>query len=70
MRQAPVKAQKPTGEEVEVAEVFVLTGDSPAPAPLPASLPATASVLPLIGLAGLISLALAGMMKLALAKVK
>jgi hypothetical protein len=38
MKQAPLKAQKPTEEEVEVAEVFVLS-----PPPELDSLPQTAS---------------------------
>jgi hypothetical protein len=55
MSQAPLKAQKPTEEEVEIAEVFI----APDPAQLPASLPKTGSALPLIGLIGLLSLATA-----------
>lgn len=55
MSQAPLKAQKPNEEEVEIAEVFVAADQGPAPA----TLPATASVLPLIGLIGLASLAMA-----------
>jgi hypothetical protein len=55
MSQAPLKAQKPNDEEVEIAEVFV----APAPPQLPATLPTTASPLPLIGLIGLFSLAAA-----------
>jgi hypothetical protein len=61
MKKAPLKAEKPTQEEVEVAEVF-----TPPPAPVtpptpaattPSNLPATGSSLPLIGLLGLLSLA-------------
>jgi len=53
MKQAVLMAQKPTEEEVEVAEVFL-----PAPpADLPAELPATASNLPLVAMIGLMSLA-------------
>jgi hypothetical protein len=55
MKQAPIKAQKPTGEEVEIAEVFLAPPAEPAPAPQ--RLPTTASSLPLIGLIGLLSLA-------------
>jgi hypothetical protein len=73
MQQVPLKAEKPTGEEVEVGEIFV-----PAPpasnqqqpttevaqsAP-PAQLPKTASDMPLIGLMGLLALAGAGSLKL------
>jgi LPXTG-motif cell wall-anchored protein len=55
MSQAPLKAQKPNEEEVEIAEVFVAEG----PAQPPATLPATGSPVPLIGLIGLLSLAAA-----------
>jgi hypothetical protein len=58
MKQAPIMAIKPTGEEVQVAEVV-----TPPPAgtevaqTLPEqSLPKTASPMPLIGLLGLLSL--------------
>ncbi len=57
MKQAPLKAQKPTEEEVEIAEVFVASPQAPpSPAQLPATLPTTGSLLPLIGLVGLLSL--------------
>jgi hypothetical protein len=63
MKQAPLKAEKPTGEEVEVTEAFVVAEVAPprsqAPAPTQTSLPETASSLPLIGLLGLLSLGLA-----------
>ncbi len=55
MSQAPLKAQKPNEEEVEIAEVFVAAEQIPTPA----TLPATGSNLPLIGLVGLVSLATA-----------
>jgi hypothetical protein len=55
MQSTPLKAQKPTEEEVEIADVFAI----PAGPDLPAQLPATASNLPLIGMLGLISLATA-----------
>jgi hypothetical protein len=70
MQTTPLKAQKPTEDEVEIAEVFALT-DVPAPdAPAPAQLPATASNLPLIGLAGLLSLSVAFGLRRATAKVR
>jgi len=59
MKQAPLKAQKPTGEEVEIAEVFLLLP----PTPATANLPTTASSLPLVGLIGLLSLATAGLLR-------
>lgn len=50
---APLKAEEPTGEEVELATEF-----AGAPAgELPEQLPATGTALPLIGLMGLMSLA-------------
>ncbi|MGD0012973.1 MAG: hypothetical protein ABSD56_00905, partial [Bryobacteraceae bacterium] len=64
LRQAPIVAVKPTGEEVEVATVVTpppaaeLKPDvAPAPAPAPAApkLPQTASPLPLIALLGLLA---------------
>jgi hypothetical protein len=59
LKQVPVLAVKPTGEEVAVAEVvtappaetLVATNDAPA-----AELPSTASPMPLIGLFGLLAL--------------
>lgn len=56
MKTAVVNAQKPTEEEVTVAEVFLVAQSPAAQSQLPASLPQTASALPLIGLAGLLSL--------------
>jgi len=49
LRQAPIMAVQPTGEEVQIAEVVT----PPPPAELAASLPATASSLPLFALLGL-----------------
>jgi hypothetical protein len=63
LKQAPVMAIKPTGEEVELAAVITpppaleLTPD-PAPTALPA-LPATSSPLPLLALFGLLALGVA-----------
>ena len=58
MKQAPLKAQKPTEEEVEVAEVFLLS-----PPPAQASLPKTASSLPLAGLIGLLAFGTARLLR-------
>jgi hypothetical protein len=60
----PLKAEKPTGEEIELAEA------SAPRAELPAELPATATSLPLIGLIGLLSLGGAATLRLAAARVK
>jgi hypothetical protein len=71
MKQAPLKAQKST-EEVAVAEVFTpppatqATAQKPQPSQ---QLPKTASLLPLIGLCGLLSLALAGLLRIAQARM-
>jgi hypothetical protein len=88
MKQAPLKAQKPNQEEVDIIEVFPLesrqrassAGDqSYAPAneqaynsqpAMPDTLPKTASDLPLIGLMGLLSLAGAGILRYAAAKIR
>jgi len=55
LKQAPVTVAQPSGEEVEIAQVF-------AAETLPAELPKTASSLPLVGLFGLLSLATGGML--------
>ena len=59
LKQAPVMAIKPTGEEVELAAVVTAaagTGTSWHAAPVTAVLPATSSPLPLIALFGLLAL--------------
>ncbi len=67
LKQAPVLAVKPTGEDVEIAQVV-----TPAPAealvaaneaPAAAQLPKTASPMPLIGLLGLLALGAAFSLK-------
>jgi len=65
LKQAPLKAQQPTEEEVEIAEVFVAQLE-----PLPESLPTTASSLPLIGLLGVLSLVSGGLLSLVNARCK
>ncbi len=55
MQTAPLKAQTPAQNEVEIAEVFAAV-DAPQPAPAAPQLPATASDLPLIGMLGLLCL--------------
>jgi hypothetical protein len=59
LKEAPVMAIKPTGEEVEMAEVVTPPPATEEPAPVEVAqntLPKTASPLPLIGLFGLLSL--------------
>jgi len=68
MSQAPLRAQKPNEEEVEIAEVFLAPG--PAQAQASATLPSTGSLSPLIGLLGLLSLGAALGLRFAVAKGK
>ena len=66
LSQATLKAQKPTEEEVEIAEVFAVSAE----APLPPTLPTTASPLPLIGLVGLLSIGAGVGLRFAAAKAR
>lgn len=69
---APLKAEEPNGEEVELAEAFP-PAETQASAPsaaelqqqMPEKLPQTATPLPLIGLLGLLSLGTAATLRLA-----
>ena len=64
LKQAPLKAQKPNQEEVEIAKAFPSPPVAPAsPAAPPEQLPNTASPLPLFGLIGLLSLGTAGLLR-------
>ena len=68
MKQAPLKAQKPTEEEVDISELFVAQAtptDQPA---LPTELPKTGSPIPLIGLAGVLSIGAAISLRFAAAR--
>jgi hypothetical protein len=65
MKQAPLKAQTPTEEEIEISELFVAQTLPPDQPQLPAELPKTAGMLPLIGLVGLLSLGVAFGMRFA-----
>jgi len=67
MKQAPLKAEKPSEEEVEITEAFAPPPALQAAAKLPKRLPKTASPLPLIALAGMASLAGAGLLRRAAA---
>jgi len=58
----PLKMERPTGEEINLAQAFAPSAPLPG---LPDKLPDTASPLPLIGLIGLVSLGMAGAMRLA-----
>ena len=70
MKQAPLKAQKPTEEEVEISEVFVAQASPTDQAQIPAELPQTGSPVPLIGLLGLLSVGAALGLRLAAARAK
>jgi hypothetical protein len=64
---APLMAETATGQEVEIAEAFEVTDPH---SELPEKLPVTATSLPLIGLAGVVSLAAAGGLRYAAARAK
>jgi len=64
---APIHAEEPNGEEVEVAQAFET---SPPQDGLPDELPTTGSSLPFIGMIGLLSLGTAGAMRLVAVKSK
>jgi len=68
LKSAPIEAVTPSGETVETAQVVEAPPAAPAPV-LVASLPKTASRLPLIGLLGLLSL-FAGFGLLGISKLK
>ncbi|MGO8793821.1 MAG: LPXTG cell wall anchor domain-containing protein [Candidatus Sulfotelmatobacter sp.] len=64
IKQTPVKAVSPSGEEIEIAEVVELQPIAPTEAPAPpSSLPKTGSSLPLLLLSGLLSLGAAGALR-------
>lgn len=71
LMRAPLKAEEPTGEEVEIAEAFP-AADSSAPAAhaVPNELPSTASAAPLLGLIGLLSAGTAIALRFAGVKAK
>ena len=64
IKQAPVKAIAPSGEEVEIAEVVAVQPVLPQQA-TQSSLPQTGSDLPLLALAGVLALAAAGVFRVA-----
>jgi len=75
MKNAPLKAEQPSQEEVEIASAFPPPPASAAPAThaaanMPNRLPQTASPLPLIGLIGFLSLGAAASLGVAAAKMK
>lgn len=72
MKQAPLTAQKPTGQETEAAQAFMRppTAETQAMNKMPEKLPTTASTLPLVGLIGLFSLGAAGLLQRVSARLK
>ena len=71
MKKAPLKAEQPSQQEVEVAQAFTPPpAAAQTPAAAPKELPATASSLPLIGLIGLLSLGVAASLRLLAAKME
>ena len=65
---APLVVERPSGQEVEVAADFET--EPPPSSELPETLPSTASLLPLIGLLGVLSIGTAFSLRLAAAKQK
>lgn len=73
LESAPLKAEKPNGDEVELTKLFAFAYAYHPPAPsaeLPAKLPSTASSLPLVGTLGLLSLGIAAALRLRQAGAK
>lgn len=69
LKQAPVMAIQPTGEEVELAQVVAAPPAADEPV-AEKTLPATASAMPLIGLLGLLALAGAGVLRTAQQRIR
>ncbi len=66
LNHAPIHAEEPDGEEVELAQAFETSPHDG----LPGELPATGSALPLIGMIGLLSIGTAGTLRLVAVKSK
>ena len=62
LKAAPLKAEQPSGTEVEIAQAFPPASQTQPQ--LPEQLPSTATPLPLFGLIGLLSLGTAGVLRL------
>jgi hypothetical protein len=69
---APLKAEEADGQEVELAEAFVIAEPQPsaAQAELPEELPSTATSVPLAGLVGLLSIGTAATLRAVAARAK
>jgi hypothetical protein len=70
LKQVPVQAVTPAGEEVEIAQVVTPPPAVEAPAVVAETLPRTASPLPLIGLFGLLALGAAFSLRFARVRVR
>jgi LPXTG-motif cell wall-anchored protein len=76
MKKAPLKAEQPSQQEVEITEVFpppppaTTAPATNAAANMPKRLPQTGSTLPLFGLVGILSLGVAASLRLAAVKMK
>lgn len=66
MKETPLKAQQASEVELDIADVFAAAIPVP---PLPETLPATASLMPLLACVGLLSLCVAASLRLAFAKM-
>jgi hypothetical protein len=73
LESAPLKAEKPNGDEVELSRLFAIAYAYHPPTPLaemPAKLPSTASSSPLVGALALVSMGIAMALRLRAARVK
>ncbi len=71
LESAPLKAEKPNGDEVELTNLFAFTYAYHAPTPfaeVPAKLPNTASSSPLVGALALLSMGIAMALRLRAAR--
>jgi hypothetical protein len=69
LESAPLMAEKPDGQEVNLAYVFLMT-DPQARAQLPPTLPTTASKVPISAVISLLSLVIAGALRVSAALAK
>jgi hypothetical protein len=73
LESAPLSAESPNGDEVELTKLFAFAYAYHAPAPateIPAKLPSTASSMPLLGIVALLSLGVAAVLRIPPARAK
>lgn len=70
LENAPLKAEEPNGQEVEIALAFPAAAVAGATPALPQELPATASWTPLIGMLGLLSIGTAAALRIRAVRVQ